>query len=73
MKRNENGRAARLRGRVGRLVAGLVCCAAMALPGPIMAGGGLQAKEGFPQKVLYAKGGATPTRLDWTFGGEQRI
>ena len=27
MKRNGNGRAARLRGRVGRLVAGLVCCA----------------------------------------------
>ncbi len=26
MKRNGNGRAARLRGRVGRLVAGLVCC-----------------------------------------------
>ena len=34
-------------------------CAAMALPGPIMAGGVLQAEEGFPQKVLYAKGGAT--------------
>lgn len=27
MKRNGNGRAARLRGRVGRLVAGLLCCA----------------------------------------------
>ena len=27
MKRNGNGRAARRRGRVGRLVAGLVCCA----------------------------------------------
>ena len=27
MKRNGNGRAGRLRGRVGRLVAGLVCCA----------------------------------------------
>lgn len=27
MKRNGNGRVARLRGRVGRLVAGLVCCA----------------------------------------------
>ena len=26
-------------------------CAAMALPGPIMAGGVLQAEEGFPQKV----------------------
>ena len=48
-------------------------CAAMALPGPIMAGGVLQAEEGFPQKVLYAKGGATPTRLDWTFGGEQPV
>ena len=31
------------------------------------------AAEGFPQKVLYAKGGATPTRLDWTFGGEQPV
>ena len=29
--------------------------------------------DGLPQKVLYAKGGATPTRLDWTFGGEQPV
>ena len=27
MKRNGNGRAARRRGRVGRFVAGLLCCA----------------------------------------------
>lgn len=31
MKRNGNGRAALLRGRVGRLVAGLVCCAGTVL------------------------------------------
>ena len=31
------------------------------------------AAPGFPQGVLYAKGGATPTKLEWSFGGEQPI
>lgn len=38
-----------------------------------LSAGALRAADGLPQKVLYAKGGATPTRLDWTFGGEQPV
>lgn len=29
--------------------------------------------EGFPKRILYAKGGATPTHLAWSFGGEQPV
>ena len=38
-----------------------------------LTGGCACAATGFPEKVLYAKGGATPTRLEWTSGGEQPV
>lgn len=38
-----------------------------------VAGTGAAPVEGFPEKVLYAKGGATPERLEWKFGGEQPV
>lgn len=41
--------------------------------GACLAGSQAWAADGFPEKVLYAKGGATPTRLEWTFGGEQPV
>ena len=53
----------------------IVCAAETLLAGALLAENRAAPPvgDGLPQKVLYAKGGATPTRLDWTFGGEQPV